>query len=41
MVICDQWPLMLLLKKKHDFLKAQMIASIFSNKVFLIKVCNF
>ena len=39
MVINDQWPLMLLLQKDYDLLKAQMII-FFSNKVFQVMVCT-
>ena len=33
-MICDPWSWMVLLQKDYDLLKAQMMVSIFSNKVF-------
>ena len=41
MVIYDQQFLLLLLQKNYDPLKTQMMVKIFSNKIFLIKVCVF
>ena len=35
--ICDQWPLMLLLQKDYDWLKAQIMVSLFSRTAFLMK----
>ena len=36
-VICDQWPLMLLLQKDYGWLKAQIMVSLFSSRAFLMK----
>ena len=35
--ICDQWHLMLLLQKDYDWLKAQIMVSLFSRTAFLMK----